>query len=244
MKTRPEVSDEELRAYMDFDALLERRKASLQKAGRLNMLRNGAILLGTVILLSVVWYTHRVDHAETPQEPAVPEAKGTAENHPAQTVPVDTTTAIQEAENTGRTNEKGIDRTTPELQQREAPATQSADTEPTPQPETTDAADYVYAEASPIDGFPALYEYFNRELVYPLSAIPDSIQGVVTVNFVIGTDGSPENIQIQNSLGPAFDDEVKRLIGNMPAWKPATVNGEPVPSRLAIPITFRLEKIR
>ena len=31
MKTRPEVSDEELRGYMDFDALLERRRIALRK---------------------------------------------------------------------------------------------------------------------------------------------------------------------------------------------------------------------
>lgn len=235
MKTRPEVSDEELRAYMDFDALLERRKSALQKTGRLNMLRNGAILTATAILLSVVWFTHRGDSVTTPREQTVPQETMPAESRPAQTPNADTSVASPETEKPDNTR-------VPQPQKTTAP--DPVITEPIPEPETTDAAGYAYTEATPIDGFPSLYEYFNRELVYPASAIPDSIQGVVTVNFVIGTDGSPENIRIQNSLGPAFDDEVNRLIRNMPAWKPAAVNGKPVASRLAIPITFRLEKVR
>lgn len=240
MKTRPEVSDEELRAYMDFDALLERRKAALKKAGRLNMLRNGAILLATGVLLAVVWFTHRGDQAVTPQGPNAPE-QNTPEAQPSQVLPPDTTTIAQETENANNTNSTS-ENLTAEPHQPEATLPEPADKKP--EAETTDTNNYVYTEAAPVDGFPALYEYFNRELVYPTSAIPDSIQGVVTVNFVIGTDGSPENIQIQNSLGAAFDDEVRRLIRNMPAWKPAAVNGNPVPSKLAIPITFRLEKVR
>lgn len=239
MKTRPEVSDEELRAYMNFDALLERRKAALKKAGRLNLLRNGAILMATAILLSVVWYTHRGDQPVTLEEPAIPEETSPTQTEPAQTPPVDTSMAIQETEDANNTS---LNTAKPQRQEIEAP--KSVDAEKQPEPETKDDDDYVYTEATPVDGFPALYEYFNRELVYPASAIPDSIQGVVTVNFVIGTDGSPENIRVENSLGPAFDDEVNRLIRNMPAWKPAAVNGKPVASRLAIPITFRLEKIR
>ena len=243
MKTRPEVSDEELRGYMDFDALLERRRIALRKTGRFNMLRNGAILTATVLLLSIVWYTHRGDPAGTREQQTPPQESLTTERQPAPTPLTDTAMVPKETEtatDANRTSEKS----TIIPQQQETPTSKPLDEKQAPEPAAKDDTGYVYTEATPIDGFPALYEYFERELVYPASAIPDSIQGVVTVNFVIGTTGAPEDIRIQNSLGPAFDDEVNRLIRNMPAWEPAALNGQPVPSKLAIPITFRLEKIR
>ncbi len=99
-----------------------------------------------------------------------------------------------------------------------------------------------YLAAEPVDGYPSLYAYFDRELKYPFQSVKDSIQGIESVAFTIGIDGTPIKIEIQQSLGPNFDQEVKRLIESMPLWKPATMNEKPVVSKISVPFTFRVKK--
>lgn len=102
----------------------------------------------------------------------------------------------------------------------------------------------VYVQAEPIEGYAHLYDYFNTELIYPPVAIKDSVQGVLTVSFTINREGLPENLQFTNSLGGAFEEEAKRLILNMPPWKPAMLNNEPVSSRLSLPLTFQIQSVK
>ena len=99
-----------------------------------------------------------------------------------------------------------------------------------------------YQKAIPIQGYPNLYEYFDRELRYPATALADSVQGTTPVTFVLNTSGKPIDVTIVNSLGPEFDLEVMRLIENMPAWHPARLNGKAVRSRISLPITFQINK--
>jgi TonB family protein len=100
----------------------------------------------------------------------------------------------------------------------------------------------VYRQAEPRDGYPVLYAYFEKNLVYPRAAVKDSVEGVVNVVFSIDAEGKPKNITIENSLGPLFDQEAVRLLNNMPLWKPASYNGKVVPSKISLPITFALNK--
>jgi len=95
-----------------------------------------------------------------------------------------------------------------------------------------------YVEAEPIPGFPKLYEYLNTKIIYPLQMVKDSIQGVESVSFVIDEKGNLGQIAILNSLGPLFDEETVRLLNQMPAWKPASLNGKPVGSRISLPLIF------
>jgi TonB family protein len=99
-----------------------------------------------------------------------------------------------------------------------------------------------YKQAEPAGGYEKLYNYFNQELQYPENAVRDSIQGVVVIDFVINILGKPEQIQIQQSLDQACDMEAKRVIENMQPWLPASLNGEPVPARVSVPLTFQLHK--
>jgi TonB family protein len=96
-------------------------------------------------------------------------------------------------------------------------------------------------EATPVDGYPSLYAYFDKELKYPTNP-NDSIQGIVTVSFAVTKEGKVDLIKIENSLGPAFDAECIRVIQNMPNWKPATIDGKPVQTRLSIPLSFKVKK--
>jgi hypothetical protein len=53
-----------------------------------------------------------------------------------------------------------------------------------------------------------------------------------------------EQIEVEQSLGEEFEKESVRLIENMPEWKPAKLDGNPVRSRISIPLTFQIQKMR
>ena len=85
-------------------------------------------------------------------------------------------------------------------------------------------------------GRDALNQFLSENLVRP--AVPN-LQGRVAVAFIVGRDGSISDISVVQSLSPAHDQEVIRVIQAMPRWRPGTHNGEPVRVRFTLPVTFR-----
>lgn len=238
MKERPKVSDEEIQRYMNFDSLVAQHQ-SQQKLAR-SWLKNTVLLLALVGAGVATYFV-------------IPAKKSSGENkememqEPAP-VRVDSTAlktesvARESEEKPAEMNAKRSDLATKKNDNNvKAEAQKSEQVKPT---ETLPSA-FKYQEAEPADGYPNLYDYFARELKYPEAALRDSIpiQGVVSVSFVIDKEGKPTRINIQNSLGPLFDAEAKRLIENMPTWRPATLNGKPVPAKIAVPLTFQVEQI-
>ena len=108
-----------------------------------------------------------------------------------------------------------------------------------PQPETTPPS-VSFRKAEPVDGYPALYEYFRDALQYPELAKRDSVTGAVLVSFAINRSGEAEGIEVVKSLRADLDQEAIRLVEQMPRWKPALLNGKPITTRLALPLTFQL----
>jgi TonB family protein len=217
MKTRPDISDEEIQAMMDFDKVLERHR-SAKTTGR--FMKPALLITGTVLVIAVVG-SITIQPTRSVESTTSPEVEKTEKRIviPEETHPP-ATTVIPEARRSTSKKLPGIK------------------TETKPEPAASD----VYAEAEPIDGYPELYTYFQKELTYPLEALKDSVEGIVSVSFVINRDGKPEQIKILNSLGAPFDNEAIRVISNMPGWKPASLNGKPMPARISIPLTFHIER--
>lgn len=65
-----------------------------------------------------------------------------------------------------------------------------------------------------------------------------TIVGKVFVGFVVEQDGSITNIEIIRGLYETCDTEAKRIVGLMPNWKPAELQGKPVRIKMILPITF------
>jgi TonB family protein len=99
-----------------------------------------------------------------------------------------------------------------------------------------------FVEASPVDGFPALYQYFDDHLVYPPEILDNGVEGNVIVKFVINTDGWPGNIIIEKSLHRTLDSAAIALIQQMPQWKPATLDGLAIPSTHRVPLFFQINQ--
>jgi TonB family protein len=230
MKNRPSITDEEIRSYMNFDSVVnvyETRKKSNQ-----NRIRNASWLLGIVGIAFLAYFFWPEKSALTtsnaPLQEVLPIINDSVQSE-IQPGPLVTDNKNSEQElitnkSLGSGVAKKLKETTPVIKEELA------------------APSFQYLEAEPAAGYPALYEYFASELRYPAEALKDSIQGIVSVSFLIDQEGKPVQIKIVNSLGPAFDKEAQRLIENMPAWKPATLNGKPVAAKISLPFTFQIVK--
>ena len=110
-------------------------------------------------------------------------------------------------------------------------------------PNVTDADVYEVVEKMPEfpdGGMPGLMKYLSANIRYPEAAHKAGTQGRVTVQFVVGKDGSIGNVSILRGVDPALDAEAIRVISGMPKWKPGTQKGEPVNVRYTVPVMFRL----
>jgi periplasmic protein TonB len=102
---------------------------------------------------------------------------------------------------------------------------------------------FTRAEFMPLfdNGNSDLYEYLNKEIVYPQRAISAGVSGKVIVSFDIDTEGNVNNIHVLKGIGFGCDEEAVRVVKNMPKWKPAVQNGNKVAIRMSLPIMFETE---
>lgn len=103
---------------------------------------------------------------------------------------------------------------------------------------------YVTVEKMPSfpGGETAMQEYVADNLKYPESAQKASIQGRVTIRFVVGKTGEITDVAAIRGIDPECDAEAVRVIKSMPNWTPGKMNGENVPVYYTLPIVFRLKK--
>jgi TonB family protein len=231
MKTRPQITDEEINRYMNFEAVLSEHAAHKKNANRWLLKSLGFGGLGAAAL--VVYMISASEPTTTTAQASPAPTTVSTDSASVSTTPVTALPAqpqsIAEQKSAQRKEERKPDERKPEVK-----------TDKAPEAPVTEKREAQYTQAEPVKGFPDLYDYFNRELQYPKEAMKDSIQGIVSVTFVINTEGKAEQVKVQNSLGELFDREAQRLIANMPEWKPASLNGKPVPAKLSMPITFRI----
>ncbi len=228
MKNRPHVTDEEIRGYMNFDSVVNQHKA--QKKSQQNRFRNATIFLGIASIAVLVYVSMPDESASTNTDDQSSEL--VVSNDMAQ-VPKKPSPYVSEG--------RGDDMSAGNMNKTEdaKPTEKKKENVQKVKPETP-STDIQYQEAEPKEGYQNLYEYFASELRYPAEAMKDSIQGIVSVTFLIDKEGKPVQIKILNSLGEAFDKEAVRLIENMPAWKPAMLNGKPVSAKISLPFTFQI----
>lgn len=245
MKTRPEMTDEEIRSYMDFDKLLEmHKKAPVRLPFRYTKY---FLLAGAVVSLGLLYWFFISDReaSVTAEEMLKPENQNQQEQQENRLSVIDSVVDNNSKAILPETQQPpGKSETKPAIEKSSKPALAiEKPKKDSIQESKKPVIDLVYNQAAPVNGYPDLYEYFNRELKYPQEALKDSVQGEVIALFTINAKGQPENISVEHSLGTLFDKEVVRLITNMPAWKPATYNNKPVASKLSLPLTFQIKKV-
>ena len=80
-------------------------------------------------------------------------------------------------------------------------------------------------------GLDSLRSFITRAFSYPDFPGCDTLTGVTTVLFSVEQSGLVSDVRIHRGLHALVDAEAKRVIGSMPAWKPARLDGHPVRSR-------------
>jgi len=233
MKQQQKLSDEEIRSYMDFDRLIADRKLIVNKPA-LHPLK---WIVPTIVFLTIgTWLVYSPSDKDKRPDTVIAKEDATTAANKAETPSSNKETATTPVD-PPRDKETSVD--SDPATKSSAPVRKNDEHKDALEKSTED----IYMQAEPADGYSALYAYFNSNLVYPSEALKDSIQGVETVSFIINTDGKPEKITIRQSLGEPFEKEARRLIENMPIWKPATLNGIPVPSQMSVPLTFQIQKV-
>ncbi len=64
-------------------------------------------------------------------------------------------------------------------------------------------------------------------------------QGIVMLMLVVGKDGRPYNIRVHQSLGMGLDEKAIEAVKNW-RFRPATFNGQPVATQIAVQVDFHL----
>jgi protein TonB len=82
--------------------------------------------------------------------------------------------------------------------------------------------------------------FLRKNIRYPEPALRASIQGVVIVVFIIETDGSISNIEVNKGIGGGCDEEAVRVTKLMPRWEAARRGGKPVRVIVRMPILFKM----
>ncbi|WP_221394505.1 M56 family metallopeptidase [Dyadobacter sp. NIV53] len=91
-------------------------------------------------------------------------------------------------------------------------------------------------------GNPEMIKFLAQNIRYPSEASKANISGTVLISFIVNEYGEIRKPKIIKGLGFGIDDEATRVILNMPNWKPAIQNGNPLRSEYSIFIRFALNK--
>ena len=83
-------------------------------------------------------------------------------------------------------------------------------------------------------------EWVNAHLKYPRTAKENGVQGRVTLQFTIETDGSVSGVKILRGVEPSLDKEAVRVVSSSPKWEPGLIKGEPVRVTYTFPVIFQL----
>lgn len=90
-------------------------------------------------------------------------------------------------------------------------------------------------------GVNGLMRYVGSNISYPEQAKIVGKEGTVYVSFVVSELGLVEGVKVMKGIGYGCDEEVVRVINNMPKWKKVGKNaGHPVKVRFNIPVAFKL----
>jgi protein TonB len=104
---------------------------------------------------------------------------------------------------------------------------------------------YEMSEVRPAypGGQSELENYITNNIEYPQTAVDNSREGTVNVQFTVDENGNVSNAKVLgNKLGDGLDEEAVRVISKMPKWTAGSVKGKNVKTRLTLPITFKIEE--
>ena len=86
----------------------------------------------------------------------------------------------------------------------------------------------------------AFTKWVFSKIVYPEIAKENGVQGRVTLQFTIDTDGSVTNVKVLRGVDSSLDKEAVRVVSSSPKWKPGMQRNKPVKVKYTFPVVFNL----
>ncbi|MBR0533707.1 MAG: energy transducer TonB [Bacteroidales bacterium] len=83
-------------------------------------------------------------------------------------------------------------------------------------------------------------KWVNSQLEYPEIAKENGIQGRVTLQFTVNTDGSVSDVKVLRGVDSSLDKEAVRVVSSSPKWKPGMQRDKPVRVTYTFPVIFQL----
>lgn len=86
----------------------------------------------------------------------------------------------------------------------------------------------------------ALEKYVQSHINYPSIAKQQGIEGKVIVALNIDENGNIENISVLQGIGGGCEEEVVRVLSEMPNWAPTIQAGHYIKTKKIFSFTFKL----
>ncbi|MBO5406500.1 MAG: energy transducer TonB [Bacteroidales bacterium] len=90
------------------------------------------------------------------------------------------------------------------------------------------------------DPNPGFTKWVFSKIVYPEIAKENGVQGRVTLQFTIDTDGSVRNVKVLRGVDSSLDKEAVRVVSSSPKWQPGMQRNKPVKVKYTFPVVFQL----
>jgi TonB family protein len=94
--------------------------------------------------------------------------------------------------------------------------------------------------AEPTGGRRSFKKYLETSLNYPQQALENKIEGRVTIQFSVKTDGSLDDFKVIKGLGYGCENEVIRLVKYGPKWSPSLQGETALESSVRVRMRFKL----
>ncbi|WP_373494368.1 TonB family protein [Aquiflexum sp.] len=121
-----------------------------------------------------------------------------------------------------------------------ATSNETSESEPDGSNLRTEIFDVVEQSPKYPGGFEVWSKFLGSNLKYPAQARRMGIEGVVTVSFIIKSNGDISDVQVVSGIGAGCDAEAMRVVAISPKWIPGKLKGQAVNSRMKVPIKFAL----
>ena len=123
---------------------------------------------------------------------------------------------------------------------------QPAPTKTTPATEKViHTKEYVYFSPSTNASFPggaaALSAYIKKNMVYPEKALQFHVEGTVFAEVTVDSLGYVKKVEFPGThLGFGLEEETEFVLKGSPRWIPAKDNGNPVTSKITVPVVYKI----
>lgn len=101
---------------------------------------------------------------------------------------------------------------------------------------------HMIADTYPGLSYPGgIYSFIDQRIEYPEKAMFNNTEGVVLVNFIVEKDGTISNAYVLRGIGDGCDEEVLRVLQELPVLNPGSIESKPVRVAITLPVRFKLK---